>query len=452
MSRQYDLVIIGGGPAGLAAARTASAAGKRILVVEKDGWGGTCTHRGCIPTKAMLACSSFYSGLKKLKRLGIDTGEARVDFAAMRKHQEQMVKIAALGARKLLTDAGVEITEGTGEIISPREVICTDRTGEGRCVTADHLLIAWGSEAIVPQGISLSSRIMTSDGIGQMDGLPASIIIVGASFIGVEYPVFFAALGVRVVLVELMERILPQEDEEAGAFLQRELVRLGIDVRTSTVPTSLAESPEGIIMRTGTENEGEELKADCALLCTGRKPVLYEKQLAAAGIAYDAKGIKVDESMMTGAGGIYAAGDVTGGMMLAHRATRQAQVAVQSMFGGGSYTYNENNIPSVVYSHPQVARVGYTQGRALAEGMEVEVAVSNYSANIIARSELMGQGFAKAVFHRDTIIGAVIAGDNAADLIAPLCLAVSCRLTRKQLKSWVIAHPTLSEILIDLLA
>lgn len=452
MSDRYDLIIVGGGPAGLAAAQAASAAGKRILIMEKDGWGGTCTHRGCIPTKALLACSRSYSGLKKLRRVGIGTGEATIDYAAMRRHQQQIVKIAALGARKLLADAGVEIAEGTGEIISPREIICTNPAGESRTVTADHLLIAWGSEAVVPRGISLSERIMTSDGIGAIDDLPASIIIVGASFIGVEYAVFFAQLGVKVILVELLERILPQEDEEAAQFLRQELVRLGVDVRTGAALAGLAETPAGVVMEVGLKEETAELQADCALLCTGRKPVLYDKQLAAAGIAYDAKGIKVDESMMTSVDGIYAAGDVTGGMMLAHRATRQAQVAVQSMFGGGSYSYNENNIPSVVYSHPQIARVGYTQRRALAEGMNVEIARSSYSANIIARSELLGQGFAKALFYEDTIIGAVIAGDNAADLIAPLGLAVSCRLTKKQLQSWVIAHPTLSEIFVDLLA
>ena len=154
--------------------------------------------------------------------------------------------------------------------------------------------------------------------------------------------------------------------------------------------------------------------------------------------------------MMTNVPGIYAAGDVTGGMMLAHRASCQAKVAVKDMFGGGFAIYNENFIPSVVYSHPQIARVGYTQKRAEDEGLSVEIVKSSYSANMIARSELMGQGFAKAVFHQDKIIGAVIIGEQAGDLIAPLALAVSNGMTRKQLRIWVIPHPTLSEILASL--
>lgn len=450
MSDRYDLVVVGGGPAGLAAAQTAAGAGKKVLIMEKYGWGGTCTHRGCIPTKALLACSHFYVGLKKLRRVGIDTDSATVDFAAMKKHQDQMVKVAALGARRLLANAGVEIREGAGEIISPREVRLTDATGQSRRLKADHILIAWGSEPLIPDGICLSKRILSSDGILNMNCLPSSIIIVGASFIGVEYAVFFAELGVKVTLVELMERILPQEDEEAAAFLHQELSRLGVALHVSTTLVSLDEAPEGIVMQIRKDAETAQLRADCALLCTGRRPLLHQKELEAAGIDYDLKGIKTDARMMTSANDIYAAGDVTGGMMLAHRAAVQAKVAAQSMFGGSDYKYDENVIPSVVYSHPQIARVGYTQRRAADEGLSVEVMKSSYSANIIARTELMGQGFVKALFHHNEIIGAVIAGDNAADLIAPLGLAVSCRLTRKQLKSWVIAHPTLSEIFVDL--
>jgi dihydrolipoamide dehydrogenase len=155
--------------------------------------------------------------------------------------------------------------------------------------------------------------------------------------------------------------------------------------------------------------------------------------------------------MMTNVAGVYAVGDVTGGMMLAHRATQQAKVAAGHICGGGTFNYNENFIPSVVYSHPQIARVGLMQKQAEAEGLSVAVVKSSYSANIIARAELMGQGFVKAIFHQDKLIGATIVGDHAAELISPLALAVSNGLTKKQLRSWVIPHPTLSEIFVPLL-
>jgi len=446
MSDRYDLVIIGGGPGGLTAAETAAALGKKVLIIEKDGWGGTCTHRGCIPTKALLTCSRFYTDIKKLKRLGVNVPQATFDFTAMKKHREQTVKIAALGAQKVLSDAGVDIRLGVADILSPGEVRLTDASGQEKRIATDNVLLAWGSEPQMLPGISLSPRILTSDDILNMTALPAGMIIVGGSFIGVEYATVFAELGVKIILVELLDRILPMEDEEAAGLLSQELAKLGVSVYTSTRLLSLKESPGGVVMQTQKNNETMEMRAECALLCTGRRPLLHAEQLAQLGIAHTPAGISVDEKMRTNISGIYAAGDVTGGMMLAHRASAQAKVAVAAMFGAALPPYDENVIPSVVYSHPPIARVGYTERRAKTEGLPIEVVKSAYSANIIARAELMGQGFAKAVFSKDIILGATIIGDHAGDLIAPLTLAVANRMTRKQLRAWVLPHPTLSEI------
>jgi len=446
MSDQYDLVVIGGGPGGLTAAETAARLKKKVLILEKDGWGGTCTHRGCIPTKAFLTCSRFFTDLKKIKRLGVNLTGAAFDFAAMKKHREQTVKVAALGAQKILSDAGVETRQGNAEILSPGEVKLSDASGQEQLIAADKILVAWGSVPQILPGISTSPRILTSDDILDLSSLPASMIIAGGSFIGVEYATVFAELGVKIILVELLDRILPLEDDEAAALLGQELARLGISVYTSTRLLNLKESPSGVVMQVQKNEETLEMRAECALLCTGRKPLLHRDQLDKLGIAFSPAGIRVDEKMRTNVPGIYAVGDVTGGMMLAHRASAQARVAAADMFGGAPPAYNENFIPSVVYSHPPIARVGYTEKRARQEGMTIDVIKSNYSANIMARAELMGQGFVKAVFAGDTIIGATIVGDHAGDLIAPLTLAVVNRMTRRQLQSWVLPHPTLSEI------
>jgi dihydrolipoamide dehydrogenase len=451
MSGQYDLIVIGGGPGGLTAAEMAAAKQKKVLIIEKDGWGGTCTHRGCIPTKALLTCSKFYSDVKKLKRLGINMDQVTVDFAAMKKHQQQIVKVASLGAHKALVDAGVETRQGAGEILSPCEVRYTDRSGQSHLLQTDNVLIAWGSVPQILPGVRTSARILTSDDILNVDTLPACMVIVGGSFIGVEYAVLFAELGVKVILVELLERILPQEDEDAADFLAKELVRLGVAIHTSTRLISLKETESGVVLQAEKKDEALEMRAGFTLLCTGRKPLLLSDQLGRLGILHTSAGITVDRKMMTNIGGIYAAGDVTGGMMLAHRAAAQARVAVQSMFGGSDYVCDEKTIPSVVYSHPQVARVGFTRAAAEAQGLDVEITTSAYSANIIARSELMGQGFARAVFHQGKIIGALIVGDGAAELIAPLALAVSGEMTKKQLRKWVIPHPTLGEIFAPLI-
>jgi dihydrolipoamide dehydrogenase len=451
MSQSYDLVVIGGGPGGFTAAEIASVNKKRVLIIEKDGWGGTCTHRGCIPTKALLTCSKFYADLKKLKRVGVNITGTAIDFAAMKRHQQQIVKIAALGAQKVLSDAKVETKSGMGEIISPKEVLVTDSSGKSEIVSAQNIIIAWGSVPQALPGINPSKNILTSDDILNVNALPESIIIVGGSFIGVEYATVFAELGVKVILVELLDRILPLEDEEAADLLNQELTHLGITIHTSTKLVSLKDTANGVVMQAQKNGEQLEMSASCALLCTGRKPLLHTEQLDKLGINYEKAGIKVDQNMMTNVPGIYAVGDVTGGMMLAHRAAQQAKVAAGHICALGDYPYNERFIPSVVYSHPQIARVGLTQKAAEAEALSVEIIQSQYAANIIARTELMSQGFVKAIFHQDKLIGATIVGDHAAELISPLTLAVSQGLTIKQLRSWVIPHPTLSEIFAPLL-
>lgn len=451
MSKNYDLIIIGGGPGGIAAAEVAATNKKRFLIIEKEGWGGTCTHRGCIPTKALLSCSKYYADLKKIKRMGINIASASIDFSFIKKHQQQIVKVSALGAQKLLTDAGVETKQGIGEIVSPSQVLFTDSSGKSEVFDTQNIMITWGSVPQVLPGISLSERILTSDGILNLNTLPSSIIIVGGSVIGVEFATFFAELGAKVTIVEILDRIIPLEDQECADLLKQELNRLGVSINTATKLESLKDTGSSVVMVAQKDGKPLEVSADYALLCTGRKPLMNTEELDKLGIEYSKTGIKVDKNMMTNVADIYAVGDVTGGMMLAHRAMQQAKFAVGHIFGYNDFIYNENFIPSVVYSHPQIARVGYTQKRAEEEGLPSEVVKSPYSANIIARAELMGQGFVKAIFHEDKIIGATIVGEDAAELIAPLTLAVFNELTRKQLRNWVLPHPTLSEIFSSLM-
>lgn len=446
MSEKYDLVVIGGGPGGLAAARRAAQKKKRVLLVEKNGWGGACAQRGCIPTKALLACCKYYTNIKKFKRLGVQVSDATLDFAAMQKHQRQMVTVAALGAKQSLIDQGVEARQAAAEFLSADVIRLTEADGQSQFVKADHALISWGAAPRLLSGIQLSPRLLTSDDVPNLTKLPSSIIIIGASFIGVEYATIFAELGVRVFLIEQLERILPQEDKEAADLLAQELKRLGVTIHTSATLTALEDLSGSVTIDIEKRDENIKIQAECALLCAGRKPLLFKEELDRLGLDYTENGILVDEKMAASAPGIYAAGDVTGGLMLAHRAARQAEAAVEGMFGGKP-DYHESHIPSVVYSHPQIARVGLTEEQARKEGREIEVVKADYSANMIARAELFGKGFVKAIFERQTLIGAVVAGDSAAELILPLSLAVAAQLTMRQLRSWVIPHPTLGEVL-----
>jgi dihydrolipoamide dehydrogenase len=383
-----------------------------------------------------------------MKRFGVAVGQPSFDFTAMKRHQQQMVRVSAMGVEKSLREAGVTMKAGEGKILSPREVQWTDPAGNAQTLWSEHSVIAWGSEPALPPGIATSKRFLTSDGFLQMETLPEDMIIIGGSVIGVEFATFLAELGVKVTLVELLEQILPLEEEDASSLLSRELTRLGVAIHTSTELQVIQETEEGaqaIFVRQGRDFR---LTADVAIICTGRKPLMDQEQLDRIGIRYDQKGIFVDAQQMTNIPGIYAIGDVTGGAMLAHRAIQQGKALASALFGDGSLIYKETSVPAVVYSHPQIARIGLTERQAGLQGLTVDVVKSDYAANIIARTELMGQGFVKMLFDGDRLIGATIVGDSAADLIASLSIAIANNLGKKELSKWIIPHPTLSEVLI----
>ena len=473
----FDILMIGAGPGGHEAAIRSAKLGLKTAIIEKQGWGGTCTHRGCIPTKALLACSRRYSELKKLGRMGVSVKNAAFDYAGMKRHQKQIVNISALGAGKSLQDAGVEMKEGVGRIFSPSEVEWTAPDGRSERLSTRNVVIAWGSEPSLPPDVHPSGRILTSDGLLAMQALPESILIVGGNVIGVEFATFLAELGVRVTLIEMMNRLIPLEDEEASALLTRELKNLGVVIHTgmrleavaddhSKVQLSLLPEPFSMTdpqrqahndaSSAGRRDKGLEatgpaeiqnLSADYALICTGRKPHLRAEELDALGIGYDRRGIVVDEKQMTAVPGIFAIGDVTGGMMLAHRAMHQGKILVHNLYNDQSIPFREETVPSVIYTHPQVARVGLTEEDARRRGIVVQVHRADFGANIAARTSIQGPGFVKILFDREKLVGATIAGDQAGELIAPLSLAMAAGLDRHQLEEWIIPHPTLSELL-----
>ena len=481
----FDLIVIGGGPGGHTAAEEAARYGARVCIVEKAQWGGTCTHRGCVPTKALLACSRHFAELRKLNRLGITVGETGYDFTAIRRHRDQMVRISALGVEKSLKDAGVEMKVGEGKIVSPGEVAWTNPEGQREVLTARHIVIAWGSEPALPpfpitphlssspqssalpiQTSAVSARssalstppaaldlqhapswILTSDTFLQLTTLPKSMVIIGGSVIGVEFATFLAELGVPVQIVEILPAILPYEEEEAATLLLKELNRIGVKVLTATKVEDVREGPEGVCIIAGKDGQAMELTAEYALLCTGRRPRLDEESLINMGIRYERRGIVVDERQQTNIAGIYAVGDVTGGVMLAHRAMQQGRALASRLFGDGSVVCREDAVPAVTYSHPPIARVGLTELQAREKGWSVEIGHNDYGANIMARTELAGQGFAKFIFHKCNLVGATIVGEGAPDLIASLSLAMTTDADLKTFKSWIIPHPTLSEVL-----
>lgn len=448
MSERYDTVVVGGGPGGQAMAVHSARYGARVAIIENKGWGGTCTHRGCIPTKALLTCSHQYAVLSRLKRLGISVAGSSFDFAAVKRHQVQLVRTAALGAEKQLKEAGVDRFIGQASISSTNEIRYAAADGKENRLEAAKIVIAWGSEPQLPPGIVLSDRILTSDGMLARDILPARVIIIGGSVIGVEFATFLAELGVQVTIVELLDRLVPTEEIDLSHFVTQLMNRLDVAVHPSTRMKSIKETPAGVEVEAESENKTPlTMKADIVLVCTGRKPALHENELKALGIAYDRGGVQVDDSQRTTCGGIFAVGDVTGGMMLAHRAAQQGKALASRLFGDGSVLYDDETVPAVIYTHPNVARVGLTETKAARLGMDIEVVRSDYGANIMARAELQGQGFTKLIFHKGRLCGASIAGEQAGNLIAALGLAVAAGVSLPAWKSWILPHPTMAEVM-----
>ncbi len=447
MQNDYDVVVIGAGPGGHAMAEETARLGARAAIIEKDKWGGTCTHLGCIPTKALLACSRRYAEIGKLKRLGVSVSGAGFDFPAMKRHQGQIVRVSALGVQKSLDDAGVVRLEGEGRIVSPSEVEVLSPKKETVRLKTKNVVIAWGSEPALLPGIVLSGRILNSDGFLALEKLPASVVIVGGGAIGIEFGNLLAELGVKVSLVELLDQILPYEDKEAADFLARELSKTGVDIHTSTRLVSLEETADGVRLQGLKGDEAIGLDGECALVCTGRKPFLKTEELDRLGIAYSRKGIAVDGRQQTNVRSIFALGDATGGMLLAHRAGAQGRSLAHFLFGDGTFFYREDTIPSVVYTHPNLSRIGLTEQQARDQGLAFEIRRVEYGSNIIARTELKGNGFMKVVLSHGKLLGATIVGDEAAELIASLSLAVAKGLGVPDLRQWVLPHPSLSELL-----
>ncbi len=438
-----DLVVVGSGPGGHAAAISSALLGAKVTVIEKNGWGGTCTNRGCIPTKALLACSHSYAELAKSKRLGISIERASFEYPAIRRHQNQIVKTAALGARKSLADHGVELKAGTARVVSPGLVKIIEN---GEAIAAKNILIAWGSIPQIPSGIIISGLIADSDRFLETDRLPSSMAIIGGGAIGVEFATFLSQLGIKIYLIELLDRILPCEEPDCVDFLTKELGKLGVEIFTSARLLDISEFDQ--VVRLRFEKSGiMEKEVGRVLVCTGRSPSIDREQLDSLGVEYGERGIKTSPSFMTTVKGIYAVGDVTGPPLLAHRAAQQGKALASALYGDGSVKYEESAIPYITYTSPNIARVGLIESDARKIYTSLEITKLDYGSNMLARAELKAGGFGKLLFGKGRLVGATLVGAEAAELIASLSLAVACGLGRNDFKKWILAHPTLSEIL-----
>jgi dihydrolipoamide dehydrogenase len=462
MAIEVDVAVLGGGPGGYTAAIRAAQLGKRTAIIEMDKLGGTCLHKGCIPSKSLLRSAEVYATLLKASTYGIDVQEnaVMVNFNRVQNRKDQTVEQLHSGLKSLMTKHGITIVKGKGRIIGPS--IFSPRSGtvavelpdgEMESVVSKHLIIATGSRPRQIPGLEADGKlILTSDDALVMEELPASILIVGGGVIGVEWASLLNDFGVEVTILEAADRILPTEDEDISRELARLFRKRGIRILTGTSvrPDTYTGSSEGVSIAAGNVDGDVQLTAACMLVSVGRVPNTEGLGLENTDIRTDSNGlISTNAQHQTNERHIYAIGDVIGGVQLAHAAAHEGLAAVEHLSGGKPDSVAAHRIPRCVYSRPEIASVGWTERQAKEKGIQTKTAKLPFGA--IGKAIVAGEteGFVKVIADADTndIVGVHIIGLHATDLIAEAALAQLLDATPWEIGQSIHPHPTLSEAL-----
>ncbi len=453
--QKYDVTIIGGGPGGYVAAIRAAQLGLRVALVEKENLGGVCLNWGCIPTKALLRNAEVVSLLGEGKQYGFTLSGFEADYGAAvdrsRKVSERLVK----GVGALMRQNEVDIFEGVGVLTSPHTVEVTLNAGGACTLEAENVIVATGGQARTIPGVEVDGeRVMTYRQAIVLRDLPASVIIVGAGPIGMEFAHVWRAYGAEITVVEMMGRALPLEDEEVSADVERAFKRNKINLLTNTRVQEVAIADSGVRVRVSDEADEEQiLEAERALIAIGVRPNSANIGLEEIGVELERGYVVIDENMRTSVENVYAIGDVTGKMPLAHVASAQGIVAVETIAGEETVTLDYEMMPRCTYCHPQVASFGLTEAQAGERGYEVVAGKFPFRANGKALGLGRGyyDGFVKIIADAASgeILGAHLVGPEVTELLPELVLARDWELTPAEVARTVHAHPTLSEALME---
>jgi dihydrolipoamide dehydrogenase len=445
----YDLVIVGAGVGGHGAAIHAVACGLKTAIVEAADMGGTCVNRGCIPSKALLAASGRVRELRAkehLKLLGIDIGEVNFDRGAIADHASKTVDKLRGDLTNSLKKLGVDIIQGRAKVAGSQKIQVGDRV-----ITAKDVILSTGSVPFVPPGIELDGKtVFTSDEAVRLDWLPEWVAIIGSGYIGLEFSDVYTALGSEVTMIEALDTLMPGFDPDIAKLAERVLIKPR-DIETKVGILAKKVTPGSPV--TIELSNGEVLEVDACLVATGRIPVNKDIGLETVGLAPNKRGfIDVDDTMATGVPHLWAIGDATGKMMLAHTASAQGVVAVENICGRHA-TVDYQSIPAAAFTHPEISFVGLTEPQAKAkgeeEGFQVASVRSYYKGNSKAIAEAETDGLAKIIYRQDTgeLLGVHIMGIHASDIIHEASAAIAQRANVFNLARNVHAHPTLSEVL-----
>jgi dihydrolipoamide dehydrogenase len=436
----FDVVILGGGSGGYAAALRSAELGLSVVLIEKDKLGGTCLHRGCIPTKALLHAAEIADNTREASKYGVKATLEGIDLLAVNAYRDGIVGRLYKGLQGLVKSRSITYVEGTGRLVAPNAVEV-----EGvRYESAKAVVLATGSYSRSLPGLELGGRVITSDLALQLEWIPNKVVVLGGGVIGVEFASVWRSFGAEVIVVEALSRLIPNEDEAASKALDRAFRKRGIQVKTGVRFAGVTQSDQGVEVSL---EGGETISADLLLVAVGRAPNGAGMGFEEVGVTVDRGFVLTDERLRTNIPGIYAVGDVVPGLQLAHRGFGQGIFVAEEIAGLSPHVIDESGIPRVTYSDPEVASVGYTEAQAIERLGADKVQSYEYNLGGNGKSQILGTtGFVKLVREKDgPVIGVHLVGARVGELIGEGQLIVNWEAYPEDVAALVHAHPTQSE-------
>ncbi len=450
----YDVIVIGSGPGGYVCAIRAAQLGKKTAIIEKSHIGGVCVNIGCIPTKALLRNAEIAHIVReKASDFGILFDNLTLDYAAAVKRSRSVAERMSKSVSYLMKKNAVTVINGSAAFIDRHTLKITDSAGALTQITGEHIVIAAGAYSSTIPGVAVDGRAVLSykEAILQTT-LPESVIIIGAGAIGAEFSTLWSAYGTRVTLVEMLPRVLPLEDEEISLELQKHFQKRGIDILTGARVQSVATSDEGVTVEVSQGDTLQILRAQQVLVAIGFKPNTQELNLEGAGVETTSRGfIKIDKKMQTNVPGIWAVGDISGELLLAHAASAQGVICAEAISGMEVEMLDYTAIPRATYTSPQVASFGMTEAQLKEKAVAYQTGRFNFIANGKAIGLGEGHGFCKVMIDPDSkkVLGASLIGPEVSELLPELTLAHQAGIPAHQIAHSVHAHPTLSEVVME---
>ncbi|MET0851613.1 MAG: dihydrolipoyl dehydrogenase [Candidatus Rokuibacteriota bacterium] len=452
-SASHDVVVVGTGPGGYVAAIRCAQLGLSVATVEDDRPGGVCLNWGCIPTKALLRNAEVVSLVSRAQEFGVTIKEWTADYAQAVQRSRRVADRMSKGVEFLFRKNKITHAPGTGRLKARNVVEVTGADGTRTTLEARKaVILATGSEPKSLPGVTIDEKsVISSNGAVRNETRPASLVIIGAGAVGMEFADVYAAYGTEVTVIEALPRVLPVEDEEVSTQMARLFTRRGMTVRTGVVVKSVKAARGGVTVEVEAEGKAEQLRAEQVLMAVGRAARTRDLGLEALGVALERGFVKASSTMETSVKGVYAIGDMTGRQLLAHKAMAEGVVAAEAIAGRSPRPVDYDNVPSCTYCRPQVASIGLSEARAKANGREISVGRFPFTASGKAVALGETEGFLKVVADKATgeLLGAHIVGPEATELIHEFAVGRTLEATLEEIIHTVHAHPTLSEAALE---